>query len=202
MPKKQVHVVSLTPFEKVEETTPDEITQIKEEDVPDEITQIKEAIKEEEAETVDTPVEAKPKPKRKAAAKKSKIIEEYSEQKEEPPQTVQPEPEIKEESKNKVKTLELVKCDKCNKEMTKRTLRYDHPKTCKGAPINREDIPVQKRVKPPTAPKVVEQPALVIPNDIIEQEIKNRIQSSVQERMQMKMKQKEERIKKLAERIA
>ena len=107
-----------------------------------------------------------------------------------------------EETEKKVKTLELVNCDKCNKEMTKRTLSYDHTKTCKGAPINREDIPVQKRVKPPTAPKVVEQPALVIPNDIIEQEIKKRIQSSVQERMQMKMKQKEERIKKLAERIA
>jgi hypothetical protein len=57
--------------------------------------------------------------------------------------------------------------------MTKRTLRYDHPKTCKGAPINREDIPVQKRVKPPTAQKAVEQPTQ-IPNDIIEQEIKKK----------------------------
>jgi hypothetical protein len=200
MPKKQIHVVSLTPFEKVEEDTPNEITQDKEENTPDEITQIKEAIKEEEAEIVETPVEATPKPKRKAAAKKKKIIEEYSEQ----PQAVEPEPEpeIKEETPKKVKTLELVKCDKCNKEMTKRTLRYDHPKTCKGAPINREDIPVQKRVKPPTTQKVVEQTTQLIPNDIIEQEIKKRIQSSIQERMQLKLKQKEERIKKLAEKIA
>ena len=142
MPKKQIHVVSLTPFEKVEEDTPNEITQIKE-DVPDEITQIKEAIKEEEAETVEAQVEATPKPKRKAAAKKKKIIEEYSEQ----PQAVEPEPEpeIKEETPKKVKTCELVKCDKCNKEMTKITIRYDHPKTCKGSPINREEIPVQKK---------------------------------------------------------
>ena len=203
MPKKQIHVVSLTPFEKVEEDTPNEMTQNKEEDTPDDITQIREAIKEEEAEIVEAPVEAKPKPKRKAAAKKKNIIEEYSEQKEEPPQAIQPEPEpeIKEETQKKVKTLELVKCDKCNKEMTKRTLRYDHPKTCKGAPINREDIPVQKRVKPITPPKIIEQP-MQISNDIIEQEIKKRIQSSIQEKMQMKLKQKEERIKKLAEKIA
>jgi hypothetical protein len=56
--------------------------------------------------------------------------------------------------------------------MTKRTLRYDHPKTCKGAPINREDLPIQKRVKPATPQKAVEQPTPVILNDIIEQEIK------------------------------
>ena len=187
MPKKQIHVVNLNAFENVAQ------------DTPEEITQIKEAIKEEEeAEKVETPVEETPKPKRKAAAKKKKIIEEYAE----PPQEVEPEPEKIEEPQKKVKTLELVKCDKCNKEMTKRTLRYDHPKTCKGAPINREDIPVQKRVKPTTPRKVVEQPTQVIPSEIIEQEIKKIIQSSIQERMQMKIRQKEERIKKLAEKIA
>jgi len=198
MPKKQIHVVNLNAFEQVQQDTPEETTQVKEENTPDEITQIKEAIKEEEeAEKVETPVEETPKPKRKAAAKKKKIIEEYAE----PPQA-EPEPEKIEEPQKKVKTLELVKCDKCNKEMTKRTLRYDHPKTCKGAPINREDIPVQKRVKPTTPRKVVEQPTQVIPSEIIEQEIKKIIQSSIQERMQMKIRQKEERIKKLAEKIA
>ena len=90
--------------------------------------------------------------------------------------------------------------------MTKRTLRYDHPKTCKGAPINREEIPVKKRVKQTTPHKVeltraIVEPAL-IPHDIIEQEVKRRIQSSINERLQMKMQQKEERIKKLAEKIA
>ena len=144
MPKKQIHVVNLNAFENVEQDTPEETTQVKEENTPDEITQIKEAIKEEEAEK--EPVEETPKPKRKAAAKKKKIIEEYSEQKEEPSQAIQP--EIKQDTQKKVKTLELVKCDKCNKARTKQTLRYDHPKNCKRAPINREDIPVQKRVKP------------------------------------------------------
>ena len=75
--------------------------------------------------------------------------------------------------------------------MTKRALRYDHPKTCKGALINREDIPVQKRTKAPT--KVVE--PTTIPEDIIENEVKKRIQNTIQDRMQMKLKQKEERVK-------
>ena len=110
--------------------------------------------------------------------------------------------EVKEQtSPKKVKTLELVKCQKCNKEMTKRTLRYDHDKTCKGAPIKREDVPVQKRVK-----KVVEEkqppPQVIIPEHIIEQEIKKRIQSTVQDRVQQRMKLKEERIKKLSAHIA
>jgi hypothetical protein len=181
MPKKQIHVVSLSPFDKVE--TPEVFSN--EED----INQIKEAIKEEESQQPE-PIEVKP--KRKAAARKPKV-EPVIEQVEEP---VIESPKV--EQSKKVKTLELVKCDKCNKEMTKRTLRYDHPKTCKGAPINREDIPVQKRTKAPT--KVVE--PTIIPEDVIENEVKKRIQNTIQDRMQMKLKQKEERIKKLAEKIA
>jgi hypothetical protein len=144
--------------------------------------------------------EVKAKPKRKPPAKKAKVIEETVEPI--PESIPEPIPEVKEETPpKKVKTLELVKCEKCNKEMTKRTLRYDHDKTCKGAPIKREDVPVQKRVK-----KVVEekQPTqqVIIPEHIIEQEIKKRIQSTVQDRVQQRMKLKEERIKKLSAHIA
>ena len=192
MPKKQIHVVSLSPLDKVEQV----------EEVPsneDDINQIKEAIKQEESQQVEQvePI-LEPKPKRKPPAKKPKVVEEVVEPLEEP--VVEPVVEVKEETPpKKVKTLELVKCDKCNKEMTKRTLRYDHPKTCKGAPINRDEIPVQKRTKPASPPKVV-QPT-VIPDDIIEQEVKKIIQNSIQDRLQMKLRQKEERIKKLAEKI-
>ena len=189
MPKKQIHVVSLSPFDKVE--TPEDVPSNEEED----INQIKEAIKEEESQQPE-PIEVKP--KRKAAARKPKAepVEPVIEQFEEPVEPVIESPKV--EQSKKVKTLELVKCDKCNKEMTKRTLRYDHPKTCKGAPINREDIPVQKRTKAP--PKIVE--PIIIPEDVIENEVKKRIQNTIQDRMQMKLKQKEERIKKLAEKIA
>ena len=77
----------------------------------------------------------------------------------------------------KTKTIELVECPKCHKQMSKRTLRYDHDKTCKGAPIKREDIPVQKRVKKVTSPKqTATQQEIIIPEHIIEQEVKKRIQ--------------------------
>jgi len=107
--------------------------------------------------------------------------------------------EVSQPSK-KVKTLELVKCEKCEKEMTKRTLRYDHEKTCKGAPIRREDVPVQKRVKKVNSPK--QSVPIVIPEDVIEQEVKKRIQASVQDRIQQRIKLKEEKIKRLSAHIA
>ncbi len=52
--------------------------------------------------------------------------------------------------------------------MTKRTLRYDHDKTCKGAPIKRETIPVQRRIKKETT---TTKPTN-IPEELIEQEVK------------------------------
>ena len=146
--------------------------------------------------------EAKPKTKRKSPPKKAMVVEEVSEPvvevkeespKESPIETIEP--------PKKVKTLELVKCPKCNKEMTKRTLRYDHDKSCKGAPIKREDIPVQKRIKKVSETQKQTVP-LNIPEEIIEQEVKKRIQNTIQDRMHQRLKLKEEKIKKLATQIA
>ena len=101
----------------------------------------------------------------------------------------------------KVKTVELVSCPKCKKEMTKRTLRYDHEKTCPGEPIVRESVPVKRR---PVSKKENETPAqpINIPDELIEQEVKKRMQNTSQDRMQQKIKLKEDRIKKLATQIA
>ena len=63
--------------------------------------------------------------------------------------------ETTEEPKKKVKTLEQVQCDTCEKDMTKRTLRYHHK--CPGEVIKREEIPVKKRVKKETSPKPKEE---------------------------------------------
>ena len=94
------------------------------------------------ATTPDEVKEVKVKPKRKAQPKKIKV-QEIEEVKEQIPNNI---PE--EEPKNKVKTLEQVKCDTCEKDMTKRTLRYHHK--CPGEVIKREEIPVKKRVKKET----------------------------------------------------
>ena len=53
--------------------------------------------------------------------------------------------ETTEEPKKKVKTLEQVQCDTCEKDMTKRTLRYHHK--CPGEVIKREEIPVKKELR-------------------------------------------------------
>ena len=140
----------------------------------------------------------KPKPKRKPAPKKAKVVEEVAPVIETVAEEVKAEPVVEQPPK-KIKTLELVKCEKCGKEMTKRTLRYDHDKTCKGAPIKREDIPVQKRVKKLATPKqtpavVATVPSASIPEHVIEREVNKRIQ----DRLLQKVRVKEEKIKKLA----
>ena len=89
--------------------------------------------------------------------------------------------------------------------MTKRTIRYDHDKTCPGQKVEREKIPVQRRV--PLVKRVQEPSTMVveqkvnIPEELIEAEVKKRIQNHVHDRMHQRIKLKEERIKKLASQI-
>ena len=40
----------------------------------------------------------------------------------------------------------MVECEKCNKQMTKNTLRYHHDKNCKGKPVDK-NLPVKRRIK-------------------------------------------------------
>lgn len=51
--------------------------------------------------------------------------------------------EIKTEKIKKV--VEQVKCKKCNKSMTPKTLRYSHEQNCSGEVVNTEDLPVKRR---------------------------------------------------------
>jgi hypothetical protein len=51
--------------------------------------------------------------------------------------------EVKTEKIKKV--VEQVKCKKCNKSMTPKTLRYSHEQNCSGAVVNTEDLPVKRR---------------------------------------------------------
>ena len=50
----------------------------------------------------------------------------------------------------------MVQCEKCNKKMTKNTLRYHHDKNCPGKPIDK-NLPVKRRIKkeePKVEPKI------------------------------------------------
>lgn len=215
MPKK-INVVSLSHIKPVEE---------------DDVNQIKEAIRLEEAQTPLVEELVIVKPKRKPPAKKViEVIEqlpkgvlgssndalceeqlplEVVDSSNEPEEEQLPKgvlgssnDQLPKEDTKKIKTVELVKCPKCDKEMTKRTLRYDHDKTCPGQKVEREKMPVQRRVKVKTIEKkeVVEH-KVNIPEELIEEEVKKRIQNHVHDRMHQKMKLKEERIKKLASQI-
>ncbi len=231
MPKK-INVVSLSDVKPVEEDEP--ISN-------DELNQIKDAIKEEEklqpsentvVDEVSKISNDKPKPKRKPPVKKPKVIEESppikgadkTEQssvespKEESPKDESLKDEPPQETPKKTKTIEQVECPKCHKLMSRRTLRYDHDKTCPGEKIDREKIPVKKRIKKEVV-KHIESPSttLNVPEEIIEQlpqgvlgrdvehlvelEVKKRIQNTVNEKINQRIKQKEEKIKKLAAQI-
>ena len=157
----------------------------------------------EQVEAVETVEDIKPKPKRKPTKKIS--IEETEEQveavediedikpkpKRKPSKKItiedlKPEPEpvpVEEAPKQNIKTLEQVECPKCEKPMTKTTLRYHHDKTCPGEKVNKEEKPVKKRVVKDKTPEVIEP-------------------ITYKERLNQNIKIKQESIKKLAANIA
>ena len=94
----------------------------------------------------------------------------------------------------------MVKCDKCSKEITKKTLRYFQEKTCPGETIDKETLPVKKRIVKKANDENINN--INIPQEVIENEVKKRIENTYKQRMADKLKQKEERIKKLATQIA
>jgi predicted nucleic acid binding AN1-type Zn finger protein len=101
--------------------------------------------------------------------------------------------EITEEAtkEKNVKTLEQVKCDTCEKEMTKRTLRYHHK--CPGEVIKREEIPVKKRVKKETKQDT--------PKEEIKAPEKPTLTNTYHERLQRALEKRHENIQKLASQI-
>ena len=99
----------------------------------------------------------------------------------------------------KIKTVELVKCGKCDKELTKRTLRYDHDKTCPGEPVLREALPVKRRAP---VKKVEVEKKNDIPVEMIEREMQKHLQSSAQERIQHRLRLQDEKMRKLSAQIA
>ena len=209
---KKINVVNLNGFEATtpSEQTPNEaegMSKIKEEvenntpptEPPTEqpTEPLNEQPLNEQPQTEQPRIEAKPKPKRKPPAKKKEEIKEEV-RKEIEPTPPKEEVEVKPPDK-KVKTVELVSCPDCKKEMSKKTLRYSHEKNCTGKPIVREEIPVKRRapVKTSKPPAAVEQ-YIAIPEEIIQQEINKR----VKEQKDARIKAKIEKIQRLAMNIA
>ena len=123
-----------------------------------------------EAESVEAePVEDKPKPKPKRKPSTKKIIVEAVEPELVDIEDIKPKPKAKrkpkkeiivedlipveelsapveETPKKNIKTLEQVECPKCEKPMTKTTLRYHHDKSCPGEKVDKSELPVKKEL--------------------------------------------------------
>jgi hypothetical protein len=70
----------------------------------------------------------------------------------------------------------------CDKEMTLRTLRYTHPKMCAGKKIDRNEIPVKRRIT-----KTKEENITPNINNIPEEVIVNHIRKERETRNQEKV---------------
>lgn len=180
MVKKQINVVHLSEVKPIE-------------DNQDEREVIKQTIEQEEQLISDVviPEEApKEKPKRKTPTKKTKVIEEENKIESIPEPVVETSPkEIIKQPEKKIKTIELHKCEKCNKEMTQRALRYTHPQYCTGQEVKRTDVPVKRQAKPT---KIVNDVVEITP-DILENHLRK-----VKEN---KLKERQEKISKLVAKI-
>ena len=132
----------------------------------------------EPVETFEDIEDIKPKAKATRKPKKEIIIEDLT-------PVIEPVEDIKPVEKN-IKTLEQVDCGKCGKQMTKTTLRYHHEKTCPGEKVNKEELPVKKRI---IKEKVVEIPKVEKSN-------------LYKDRLNEQIKLKKESMKKLASNIA
>ena len=190
---RKINVVNLNSFENA---TPEQPT-----NEAEEMSKIKDDIQNEEPLEEPTTQQQEPEPEPKVKAKRKPPTKKPTEEITPPslPLEEKPEEEIlpKPRTEKKIKTVELVSCPDCEKEMSSKTLRYSHEKNCTGKPIVREEIPVKRRT--PTkvkqqAPTPHTEQYISIPEEVIQQEI-NKI---MKEQKVARIRAKDERIKKLA----
>jgi hypothetical protein len=198
---KKINIVNLNGFENATPAQPtneaEELSKIK-----DDIQKEEPPKEPEELPPVQQEAEPKAKPKRRPRAKKKTeeiITPPPSTPVEDKPVEEKPEEEIPPKPEKKIKTVELVSCPHCKKEMSKKTLRYSHEKNCTGKPIVREEIPVKRRPPPKVKQEATPQTKdkyISIPEEVVQQEINRR----VKEQKESRIRAKDERIKKLATR--
>ena len=208
MPKKIKVVDVMNDEVKNEELEPS----VNEEVNEDITTPIEEVINETPLPDIEDTPKLKVKPRAKPRTKKTPV-EVIPEEVKEPP---------KEEPKtDKVKkVVELVKCPKCEKMMSQKSLRYTHEQNCKGEVVKTEELPVKRRTKkePTTSPTSLYQPVKqdndkqeiykkIVNTNInnnepeIPEELKQEVIKTIQ-RTQLRMKMKEDNFNKLKMQIA
>ena len=117
----------------------------------------------------------KPKAKRTGQSKKKQSVETIEAPTLEEVPVKEVEEEIPAASNVKVKkVVEQVKCPKCDKMMSQKSLRYTHEENCKGKVVKTEDLPVKRRnVKPTKEPTTTTQKEVKVETN--KKEIYNKI---------------------------
>ena len=188
MPKK-INVINL---EKPEEPVQDVPEQEPEQEQPEEKPEI--VVSFDNITEVKTKEEQKPK---KRASPKKKVKEEAVQ----PEEEVQPEEVIQELPKKEkvLKTVELVKCDKCNKLLSSKSLRYSH--NCEEKPVKRREPIVKEESSfikvQPTEPIQLENTNIHIPEDVLQKAIEKKLN----EERDKKLNVRKEKIQKLVKEI-
>jgi hypothetical protein len=140
---KKIKVVDIAKEETVSKE--EEPTQVTDEVIPEQVNEepvvdVQPAV---QSDIVEKP-KAKPRSKKKEVTPPEVPTEVVPAEVFEPSQAVEvTKEEVKTEKIKKV--VEQVKCKKCNKSMTPKTLRYSHEQNCSGAVVNTEDLPVKRR---------------------------------------------------------
>ena len=210
MPKKIKVVDVMNDEVKNEELEPS----VNEEVNEDITTPIEEVINETPVPDIEDTPKLKVKPRAKPRTKKTpvEVIPEIKEDVKE---------DVKEPKTDKVKkVVELVKCPKCEKMMSQKSLRYTHEQNCKGEVVKTEELPVKRRTKkePTTSPTSLSQTGKqdndkkeIYKNIVnintnnnepeIPEELKQEVIKTIQ-RTQLRMKMKEDNFNKLKMQIA
>jgi len=225
---KVVDVVSLESEARNEEQEPsvNEVHEVNEVNEADKVTN-ESAINLNELPDIPKP-KAKAKPRAKPKTKKEQI--EVQPEIQEEPKVEEPKVEAKVEEKQEPKNgkvkkvIEQVKCPKCDKLMSSKSLRYTHEQNCKGAVVKTEDLPVKRRLKKeqPTSHvepiqinkeqnknndkkeiynKIVSKNMNTVNEIVIPEHLKQEVLNTIQ-RTQLRMKIKEDNLNKLRMNIA
>ena len=141
MTKKKIKVLDIIPENNENEVANDEIKEVNE---PEPIIENNEKT-EQEPEKIEQEHE---KVKEETKEIKQEVIKETT-------------TEIAQEEQKNVRIQELVKCPDCGKNMTKKTLKYFHPKVCPKATNKTEPKPKKERVKVKEIEEIPEQIPLV-----------------------------------------
>ncbi len=212
---KKIKVVDIATEEAVSKE--EEPTPVTDEVIPEQLT---------EEPVVDVQPDVTEKPKAKPKSRKKEVLPPAEIPTEAAPLLLVEEPStavVEEPKTEKIKkVVEQVKCKKCNKSMTPKTLRYSHEQNCSGEVVKTEELPVKRRTTKKVEPEKItkEKPIqdetnkkeiynkIVAKNVNIEsseisipEEIKQEVFKSFQ-RQQARMKMKEDNLNRLRMQIA